>query len=63
VEDHQQLGLSRFVALRSLTLSRILAPGHSVLERLPLGLRELTLVAGAPARNYYPSNAEDRAYR
>ena len=62
VESHHRLGLSRFVALRRLTLSRILAPGHSVLERLPLGLRELALVV-EPGHDYPGRSAEDRAYR
>jgi len=63
VEGHQRLGLARFGALRSLTLVRTVAPGHGVLARLPLGLRELTLVAGPPGHGYYDHGDEDRAYQ
>jgi len=44
-EGPQRLGLSRFCALQRLTLIGTREPGHHALAHLPLGLRELTLVA------------------
>ena len=43
--ETEPCSLTRFAALRSLTLCGLGGPGRSLLARLPTGLRDLTLVA------------------